>query len=91
MRKLSHTYGRVNIESPFLKRKVYNVHKSAKHIDIKNQSVVLPWVIDCVQRHYKRHDFRDMLIKHGMKKADYYRAKREHDKYAFVPYCKNIS
>ena len=67
------------------------MHKIAKHIDIKNQSVVLPWVIDCVQRHYKRHDFRDMLIKHGMKKADYYRAKREHDKYAFVPYCKNIA
>lgn len=65
--------------------------RSAKHIDIKNPQTVMPWVVDCVQRHYKRHDFRDMLIKHGMKKDDYYEVRRTHDRAALTPYCKAIA
>lgn len=67
------------------------MRRSAKNIDIKNSEVVLPWVVDCVMRHWKRHDFRDMLIKHGMPRAEYYAARKEHNKHACKPYCKSIA
>lgn len=65
--------------------------RSAKNINITNPLVVLPWVTDCIGRHYRRRDFRNLLIEHGLKKSEYYRIKRENDKASLAPYCLNIA
>ena len=65
--------------------------RSAKNIDITNPLTVLPWATDCIGRHYKRRDFRNLLIEHGLKKSEYYRIKRENDKASLAPYCLRIA
>lgn len=89
--KLSEANGLVDLSNVRFSKERLVMRRSAKNIDITDPDVVMPWVVDCVKRHYKRHDFRDMLIKHGMSKSDYYIAKHEHNKDAYVPFCKNIA
>lgn len=48
------------------------MHRQCKDLDITDVDTVLPWVEDCVKRHRKRHDFRDLLISHGMTRTKYY-------------------
>jgi len=45
--------------------------KSCKDIDITNAETVYSWVFKCVKRHYKRYDFRKLLLKFGMTESDY--------------------
>lgn len=45
--------------------------KKCKNIDIKDWKSVRPWVEDCILRHKRRHDFRKLLIRHGLSKQEY--------------------
>lgn len=51
------------------------MHRICKDINIKDPETVLPWVEDCVKRHWERHDFRGLLIAHGMTRTQYYELK----------------
>ena len=55
--------------------------RSCKNIDITDTETVYPWVLDCVLRHKKRHDFRDILL-FGMSRRDLKSAVRKVIKYA---------
>lgn len=59
--------------------------QSCKNIDITDTETVYPWVYDCIMRHKRRHDFRDMLCKiGGISRREYYDALHTHDHSAFV-------
>lgn len=45
--------------------------RKCKHIDITDFDTIRPWVKDCILRHKKRYDFRDLLIKHGLTRQEY--------------------
>ncbi len=45
--------------------------RKCKNIDITDPNVIRPWVVDCIKRHKKRYDFRDMLLAHGVTKEIY--------------------
>lgn len=66
--------------------------RSCKNIDITDTETVYPWVLDCVLRHKKRHDFRDMLIHIGkMPRREYCDALHTHNNNAFVQPAHNIA
>ena len=68
--------------------------KSAKHIDITNWETVLPWVQDCMFRHYKRNDFKRLLISHGLSEVEYLSVlndRKYHDKTPFLPAIESIA
>ena len=48
--------------------------KKCKNVNLTDWQVVLPWVTDCVMRHKKRYDFKKLLLRHGVSRADYYYA-----------------
>lgn len=48
--------------------------RSCKNIDVTNPEIIKPFIKECIYRHYKRHDFRELLLKYGLKKDDYYEA-----------------
>lgn len=54
--------------------------RSCKHIDITNPETVRPWVYDCLSRHWRRHDFRRLLIAHGISHDMYVKAVKTNDK-----------
>lgn len=55
--------------------RVIPLHRLCKETNIKDTETVLPWVEDCVRRHWSRHDFRGLLIAHGMTRTQYYEFK----------------
>ena len=60
--------------------------RSCKHVDIKDTKTVLPWVADCVYRHWKRNDFRRLILSTGVvTAADYVAAKQINDKRLIAP------
>lgn len=66
--------------------------RSCKNIDITNWRTDLPWVLECILRHKKRHDFRALLCGvGGMKRDDYYAAIREQRKEAFAEPAEKIA
>lgn len=66
--------------------------RSCKDIDITDTETVYPWVLDCILRHKKRHDFRDMVIHIGkMSRRKYYDALHGHDTAAFARAAYNIA
>lgn len=65
--------------------------KVCKNIDIKDWRQVFPFVLDCIMRHKKKHDFRNLLFRHGLKKADYHSAFQSHDYSAFIPAVESIA
>lgn len=66
--------------------------RSCKNIDITDTETVYPWVLDCVLRHKKRHDFRDMLMHiGGMSRRQYYDALHTQNNNAFVQPVYNIA
>lgn len=66
--------------------------RSCKNIDIADTETVYPWVLDCVLRHKKRHDFRDMLMHiGGMSRRQYYDALHTQNNNAFVQPVYNIA
>ena len=59
--------------------------RSCKNIDITDAGTVLPWVSDCVEQHYKRHDFHRLICGiGGMSEADYQAVVASHDGSAFA-------
>lgn len=46
--------------------------RSCKHTDIENWQVITPWVYDCISRHKKKRNFRDLLCETGMMTRDEY-------------------
>lgn len=84
--------GLVNYENPGESRKQdNNVKKSCKNINITDAETVYDWVYKCVNRHYKRYDFRKLLIKFGMKKDDYEYLIKSHDHSVLATPVMNIS
>ena len=73
---------RLFADSPVLYQKGTTLHRLCKNIDIKDVNTVLPYVEDCIRRHWKRHDFRDLLASHGMKRNDYYMLKDMEEAYS---------
>ena len=55
------------------------MRRDCQEIDLRNDRTLLPWVWDCVKRHYKRYDFRDMLYKHGVSRISYALTYEDHD------------
>lgn len=53
--------------------------KKCKSIDITDAQTVRPWVEDCIRRHKKRHDFRKLILRHGVTEEDYWKAVDEHN------------
>ena len=53
--------------------------RKCKHIIITDHDIVRPWVAECIRRHKRRYDFRDLLLKHGLNRADYYKSLQTHD------------
>lgn len=65
--------------------------RSCKNINICDANTILPFVRDCILRHWKRHDFRDMLRRYGMSRGLYYAARAANDKSALEPYIARIA
>ena len=53
--------------------------KKCKDIDITNPKTIRPFVEDCIQRHYKRYDFKRFLLEHGLTKEQYATVTKTHD------------
>lgn len=53
--------------------------KCCKHIDITDPNTNLPFVSDCIDRHFTRNDFARMLFRFGMNKKKYFDLKRSRD------------
>ena len=53
--------------------------RSCKHINITDPETIRPGVVDCIKRHKKRYDFRDLLLRHGLSRDAYYESLRTHD------------
>lgn len=47
--------------------------RSCKNIDIEDWQTVEPWVYECLDRHYKRHDFKRLLLTIGGLTGDDYK------------------
>lgn len=68
------------------------MRRGCKNVDLRNYKTLLPWVWDCIKRHYKRYDFRDMLIKkYGVPREDYARVLLEHDYSLFAQAVEKIA
>lgn len=66
--------------------------KSCKHIDIRDYKTLIPWVWDCISRHYARFDFKRMIINIGkIPHEDYAKAVQNHDKSKIYPAAENIA
>lgn len=63
-----------------------------KHVDITNKEFIKPFIMDCISRHYKRHDFKKFLIKIGMNKSDYENELiKKHNKKCLIDIIDNIA
>ena len=67
------------------------MRRGCKDIDLRNYKTVLPWVWDCIKRHYKRYDFRDMLRHFGVSRIDYERALINYDLSIFTSAVEKIA
>ena len=67
------------------------MRRSCKDINLRDYKTVLPWVWDCIRRHYKRYDFRGMLAKNGISRIDYARACENSDLTILAPAIKRIA
>lgn len=66
--------------------------RSCKNIDITDWRTDEPWVADCILRHKKRPDFRELLLTIGeMSKAQYFAALEANDNAAFAEPIRNIA
>ena len=55
--------------------------RRCKHIDIEDPKVIEPWVLDCIERHFKRRDFKRLLLTlGGLSHEEYLSAVYEQDK-----------
>lgn len=55
------------------------MRRGCKNIDLRDYKTLLPWVWDCVKRHYKRYDFRDLLEEYGASRISYAQTCVDHD------------
>lgn len=55
------------------------MRKSCADIDLRDYKVLMPWVWDCILRHYDRYDFRDILLDYDIPLSDYVKVLQEHD------------
>ena len=55
------------------------MRRSCASVDLRNYKTLVPWVWDCIQRHYDRFDFRDMLLKNGISPDTYAEVLESHD------------
>lgn len=55
--------------------------RSCKYINIEDPKVIEPWVYDCIGRHYKRRDFKRLLLSlGGLSREEYLSAVYEQNK-----------
>lgn len=61
------------------------MRRGCKDIDLRDYKILLPWVWDCILRHYKnRYDFRDLLYEYGVSPEVYAHVLLEHDTTLFA-------
>lgn len=65
--------------------------KRCKGLDLTDWKLLYPWVFDCVCRHYRRYDFKKLLISHGLSHAGYSLYCNTYDKELFKPAVENIA
>ncbi|GEM_PF-628042 len=66
--------------------------RSCKNIDIEDWQTVEPWVYECLDRHYKRHDFKRLLLTvGGISGEDYKRAVKDYDKKPLLKASVNLA
>lgn len=66
--------------------------RSCKNINIEDPKVITPWVYDCIERHYKRWDFRHLLISlGGLSHEEYFRVWQQHDKSSLISASEKIA
>ncbi|MCD8189063.1 MAG: hypothetical protein LUD78_02400 [Clostridiales bacterium] len=66
--------------------------RDCKNIDITDPETILPWVTDCIMRHKKRHDFRQLLVRVGkLSERQYYAAIEAGDYTAWQPAIHRIA
>lgn len=80
----------VRKESRFYSRKE-KMKKKCKNVDITDFDTIRPWVEECIMRHKKRYDFRDLLHKHGLKRKDYYDVLDNHNYEPLKPVIDSIT
>ncbi len=65
--------------------------RSCKNLDLTNYETLLPWVIDCVDRHKKRHDFKKLICTVGRMAKEDYELILQGDSLRFEVACDNIA
>ena len=55
------------------------MRRSCASVDLRNYKTLTPWVWDCIQRHYDRFDFRDVLFEYGISPDTYAEVLGSHD------------
>ena len=64
--------------------------RKCKKISITDPDTVREWVTDCVRRHKKRYDFKNMLLSHGISKEEYADAIENNAFATFLPAIEKI-
>ncbi len=67
------------------------MRRDCKNIDLRDYRTLLPWAWDCVKRHYKRYDFRDMLEKYDVSRISYAQTCEDHDYSRFADAVEKIA
>lgn len=66
--------------------------RDCKKIDLIDAQTIAPWVYQCIDRHKRRHDFRDMLCMiGGLSRKEYYEALETHNCGPFLRASEKIS
>lgn len=66
--------------------------RSCKNIDIEDWQTVEPWVYECIDRHYKRRDFKRLLLTIGsLSDEDYRRVVKDANKMPLLKAAANLA
>ena len=61
------------------------MHRSCADVDLRDYRTLTPWVWDCIKRHHKRSDFRNMLLQYGISEKTYKKAVKWSDASLLYP------
>lgn len=67
------------------------MRRSCASIDLRNYKTLMPWVWDCIQRHYDRFDFRDMLFEYSISQKTYAKVLETQDPRLLYPAVEPIA
>lgn len=67
------------------------MRRDCADINLRDPRVLRPWVWDCIKRHYKRYDFRDMLMEYGLSREAHAKTCKDHDYTRLAPTVDKIA